>query len=114
MEIKQAKPIDVFYLESDKKVARSEYEYNNLLDAGYTPVDIDEDYPIHMNRKARLSVIVEDERFGEITLDAKEEVLRFFGKKKISRKLSEKFRSELLDGDISIFTDGVVVYLRTK
>lgn len=115
--MKQAKVLNIerqHYGYVGTKLARSEQEYQELVKKGYRSVNDSSIFPMSMARRSRIAVTIKNDNNEKVELDIRPEILRFYGKKKCSRRQYYKFLSDLEKGRVKIYVEGDKLYLRAN
>ena len=108
----QVKKISVRYFPSDtreKQGTRS--DITPLLNEGYSISYQNNGYWV-LTKKAKIMVTLDCEENGVYTFNMTNDILSYYGRTKISEKLSKDFEREFRKGDIKIFTDGQTFYFK--
>ena len=106
----QVKKISARYFPSDtreKQGTRS--DITPLLNEGYSISYQNNGYWV-LTKKAKIMVTLDCEENGVYTYNMTNDILSYYGRTKISEKLSKDFEREFRNGHIKIFTDGQTFY----
>lgn len=106
----QVKKISARYFPSDtreKQGTRS--DITPLLNEGYSISYQNNGYWV-LTKKAKIMVTLDCEENGVYTFNMTNDILSYYGRTKISEKLSKDFEREFRNGHIKIFTDGQTFY----
>ena len=106
----QVKKISARYFPSDtreKQGTRSDITL--LLNEGYSISYQNNGYWV-LTKKAKIMVTLDCEENGVYTFNMTNDILSYYGRTKISEKLSKDFEREFRNGHIKIFTDGQTFY----
>ena len=108
----QVKKISVRYFPSDtreKQGTRS--DITPLLNEGYSISYQNNGYWV-LTKKPKIMVTLNCEENGVYTFNMTNDILSYYGRTRISEKLSKDFEREFRNGDIKIFTDGQTFYFK--
>lgn len=106
----QVKKISVRYFPSDtreKQGTRS--DITPLLNEGYSISYQNNGYWV-LTKKAKIMITLDCEENGVYTFNMTNDIMSYYGRTKISEKLSKDFEREFRNGHIKIFTDGQTFY----
>ena len=106
----QVKKISARYFPSDtreKQGTRS--DITPLLNEGYSISYQNNGYWV-LTKKAKIMVTLDCEENGVYTFNMTNDILSYYGRTRISEKLSKDFEREFRNGHIKIFTDGQTFY----
>ncbi len=106
----QVKKISARYFPSDtreKQGTRS--DITPLLNEGYSISYQNNGYWV-LTKKAKIMVTLDCEENGVYTFNMTNDILSYYGRTKISEKLSKDFEREFRNEHIKIFTDGQTFY----
>ena len=106
----QVKKISARYFPSDtreKQGTRS--DITPLLNEGYSISYQNNGYWV-LTKKAKIMVTLDCEENGVYTFNMTNDIMSYYGRTRISEKLSKDFEREFRNGHIKIFTDGQTFY----